>query len=106
MIGHNHLGKNGRFGNQMFQYAVTRGIAAKHNYDWCIPDGPRTDDEFEDEENQHKLFICLRAIWYAPIIIMFCCNTSGCSILEHLITKSSILSQMIVTDHNVVPGGK
>ena len=57
MIGHNHLGKNGRFGNQMFQYAVTRGIAAKHNYDWCIPDGPKTDDEFEDEENQHKLFM-------------------------------------------------
>ena len=49
MIGHNHLGKNGRFGNQMFQYAATRGIAAKHNYDWCIPDGPKTDDEFEDE---------------------------------------------------------
>ena len=45
MIGHNHLGKNGRFGNQMFQYAVTRGIAAKHNYDWCIPDGPKTDED-------------------------------------------------------------
>ena len=28
MIGHNHIGKNGRFGNQMFQYAATRGIAA------------------------------------------------------------------------------
>ena len=51
MIGHNHLGKNGRFGNQMFQYAATRGIAAKHNYDWCIPDGPKTDDEFEDEDD-------------------------------------------------------
>ena len=60
MIGHNHLGKNGRFGNQMFQYAVTRGIAAKHNYDWCIPDGPKTDDEFEDEENQHKLFMAFK----------------------------------------------
>ena len=60
MIGHNHLGKNGRLGNQMFQYAVTRGIAAKHNYDWCIPDGPKTDDEFEDEENQHKLFMAFK----------------------------------------------
>ena len=28
MIGHNHIGRNGRFGNQMFQYAATRGIAA------------------------------------------------------------------------------
>ena len=46
MIGHNHLGKNGRLGNQMFQYAATRGIAAMHGYDWCIPDGPKTDDEF------------------------------------------------------------
>ena len=60
MIGHNHLGKNGRFGNQMFQYAATRGIAAKHNYDWCIPDGPKTDEEFEDEENQHKLFMAFK----------------------------------------------
>ena len=60
MIGHNHLGKNGRFGNQMFQYAATRGIAVKHNYDWCIPDGPKTDEEFNDEENQHKLFMAFK----------------------------------------------
>ena len=57
MIGHNHLGKNGRFGNQMFQYAATRCVAAWKGYEWCIPDGPKTDDEFEDEENQHKLFM-------------------------------------------------
>ena len=37
MIGYNRLGDNGRFGNQMFQYASLRGIAAKHNYDWCVP---------------------------------------------------------------------
>ena len=60
MLGHNHLGKNGRFGNQMFQYAVTRGIAAKHGYEWCIPDGPKTDEEFNDEENQHKLFMAFK----------------------------------------------
>ena len=60
MIGHNHLGKNGRFGNQMFQYAATRGIAAWKGYEWCIPDGPKTDDEFEDEENQHKLFMAFK----------------------------------------------
>ena len=42
MIGYNRLGSNGRFGNQMFQYAALRGIAAKHNYDWVIPspEGP------------------------------------------------------------------
>ena len=37
------LGINGRFGNQLFQYASLRGIAAKHGYDFCIPpDGTRT----------------------------------------------------------------
>ena len=37
MIGYNRLGNNGRLGNQMFQYASLRGIAAKNGYDWCIP---------------------------------------------------------------------
>lgn len=37
MIGYNRLGTNGRFGNQMFQYAALRGIAANNNLDWCIP---------------------------------------------------------------------
>jgi hypothetical protein len=60
MIGHNHLGKNGRFGNQMFQYAATRGIAAKHGYDFCIPAGPDNDSQFYDEENQHKLFMAFK----------------------------------------------
>ena len=57
MIGHNHIGRNGRFGNQMFQYAATRGIAAARGYDFIIPDGARTDEEFHDEEEQHKLFM-------------------------------------------------
>ena len=33
----NHIGSLGRLGNQMFEYAALRGIAAKHGYDWCIP---------------------------------------------------------------------
>jgi len=37
MIGYDRLGSNGRFGNQLFQYAALRGIADKHGYDWCIP---------------------------------------------------------------------
>ena len=37
MLAFNQLGNNGRLGNQMFQYATLRGIAAKHSYDWCIP---------------------------------------------------------------------
>ena len=60
MIGHNHLGKNGRFGNQMFQYAATKGIAANRGVDFCIPPGPVNDGEFNDEENQHKLFMAFQ----------------------------------------------
>jgi len=60
MIGHNHIGKNGRFGNQMFQYAALRGVAKARGYDFIVPDGPRTDDEFTDEEEQHKLFMAFK----------------------------------------------
>jgi hypothetical protein len=38
MISYDRLGSNGRLGNQMFQYAALRGIAANRELDWCIPD--------------------------------------------------------------------
>jgi hypothetical protein len=37
MLAFNQLGNLGRLGNQMFEYAALRGIAAKHGYEWCIP---------------------------------------------------------------------
>ncbi len=37
MIGFDHLGNLGRLGNQMFEFAALRGIAAEHQYDLCIP---------------------------------------------------------------------
>ena len=37
MIGYDRLGTNGRFGNQLFQYASLRRIAANNNLDFCIP---------------------------------------------------------------------
>jgi len=40
MIGLNYLGKMGQLGNQMFQYAALKGIAAKHNYRTIIPSHP------------------------------------------------------------------
>ena len=43
----NYIGKNGRFANQMFQYALRHCC---HNYDICVPSGPKTEDEFIDEE--------------------------------------------------------
>ena len=36
-ISYNRLGSNGRLGNQMFQYAGLRGIAANRGFDWVIP---------------------------------------------------------------------
>jgi hypothetical protein len=36
-ISYNRLGSNGRLGNQMFQYAALRGIAANRGFDWLIP---------------------------------------------------------------------
>jgi hypothetical protein len=37
MLTFNHLGNLGRLGNQMFQYASLRGIAANRGFDFCIP---------------------------------------------------------------------
>ena len=36
------LGNEGRLGNQMFQYAFVRGVAANRGFDWMIP-GPNAD---------------------------------------------------------------
>jgi hypothetical protein len=41
MLAFNHLGSLGRLGNQMFEYAALRGIAAHHGYEWCIPPSDR-----------------------------------------------------------------
>lgn len=37
MISNDDIGNLGRLGNQMFQYAALRGLAAKHNYEYCLP---------------------------------------------------------------------
>jgi len=36
-ISFNFLGQQGRLGNQLFQFAATKGIAAKHKYEFKIP---------------------------------------------------------------------
>ena len=45
-ISYNRLGSNGRLGNQMFQYASLRGIAAYNSYNWMIPS-----DDVEHKDN-------------------------------------------------------
>ena len=37
-VAFNYLGKLGQLGNQMFQYASTKGIASKLNTSFMIPD--------------------------------------------------------------------
>jgi hypothetical protein len=51
MLAFNHLGKLGRLGNQMFQYASLRGIAANRGYDFGIPPS-----NFRDVWQDHQLF--------------------------------------------------
>ena len=53
-ISYNQLGSNGRLGNQMFQYAGLRGIAANRGFDWLIPP--------QDAEStcNYGLFDCFR----------------------------------------------
>jgi hypothetical protein len=51
MLVFNHLGKLGRLGNQMFQYASLRGIAANRGYDFGIPPS-----NFVDIWSDHQLF--------------------------------------------------
>ena len=36
MFSFNHIGNHGHLGNQMFQYAATKGLARKHNRDFMI----------------------------------------------------------------------
>ncbi len=51
MLAFNYLGKLGRLGNQMFQYASLRGIAANRGYDFGIPPS-----NFRDVWQDHQLF--------------------------------------------------
>ena len=52
MLTFNKLGKSGRLGNQMFQYAALRGIAANRGFHWGIPpEGTSGVDEYGCENN-------------------------------------------------------
>jgi hypothetical protein len=60
MISFNNLGNLGRLGNQMFQYASLRGIAANREYDFCIPPknvfGVRDSNVKNSDTNIHTSF--------------------------------------------------
>lgn len=52
MISFNALGSNGRLGNQLFQYAALKGIAAKRGYYYCIPPSNNS-DHFKEHQLIH-----------------------------------------------------
>ena len=58
MIGFNHLGRLGRFGNQMFQYAALRGIAANNNTNFCFPKWDNQVDDGLGNMLKTELFDC------------------------------------------------
>jgi hypothetical protein len=52
MLSFNKLGLSGRLGNQMFQYAALRGIAANRGFDWVMPpQGINSIDEYGHQNN-------------------------------------------------------
>ena len=60
MIGFNYLGKLGQLGNQMFQYASLRGIAANNNYNFCIPNHQEIFDDGIGNKIRIELFDCFK----------------------------------------------
>ena len=59
-VSFNGLGNEGRLGNQMFQYASLRGIAANIKTDWLIP------DENVDRFDNYGLFDCFEMSGVKP----------------------------------------
>jgi hypothetical protein len=58
MIGFNHLGRLGRLGNQMFQYAALRGISTYHGYNICLPYHKEAVDDGIGNMLRTELFDC------------------------------------------------
>ena len=58
MIGFNHLGRLGRLGNQMFQYAALRGISANNDQNFCFPFYKEAVDDGIGNMLRTELFDC------------------------------------------------
>lgn len=58
----NSLGKNGRLGNQLFQYAALVGIAKNRGFEFCIPDHSKVDffEESNGRSYHHQLQKCFK----------------------------------------------
>ena len=73
MLSFNQLGQQGRFGNQMFQYAALLGIASRHGYEFCVP--PST---AQDLWREHQLF----QAFYLPSLKVIGCQRDANTIEE------------------------
>lgn len=58
MIGFNYIGRLGRLGNQMFQYASLRGISANRGFNFCFPYYPNAVDDGIGNMLKTELFDC------------------------------------------------
>lgn len=59
MISFNYLGNLGRLGNQMFQFAALKGIAANRGFDFCLPSKAcfgRLDGKVRNQKNIYDVF--------------------------------------------------
>ena len=66
MIGFNALGKLGRLGNQMFQFAALKGIARNRGVQFCVPPS-----EQKDEWNDHQLLIPFKLKNTSPLNVQY-----------------------------------
>ena len=69
MIGFNHLGRLGRIGNQMFQYAALRGIAANAGVQYCFPFYQQAVDTGDGNMLRTELFDCFNMETTSPLNI-------------------------------------
>lgn len=61
MLANDEIGNHGRLGNQMFQYAALRGLAAKHNYDYCLPPDEVVGEKDENcMQSDGSIFDCFK----------------------------------------------
>ena len=72
MIGFNHLGRLGRLGNQMFQYAALRGIADKQGVNYCFPFHQDAVDDGLGNPNRTELFDCFDMETVSLLNIQIC----------------------------------
>ena len=94
-IGFNHLGRHGRLGNQMFQYAGLRGIAAHRGFDFMIPESNFKDEWYTDhcplKMTEEKWFMACRQV----NLFIFYCHCVISSIWNIAFSTSSVLGKKI-----------